>query len=62
MGYSNSSDIVTTLELLVRNPAPVFIVEGNTAKLGSINDIQIGDMAYFSIYNTDSVRAVVIKR
>ncbi len=62
VGYSNSSDIVTTLELLVRNPAPVFIVEGKTAKLGSINDIQIGDMAYFSIYNTDSVRAVVIKR
>lgn len=62
VGYSSSSDVVNTLELLVRNPAPVFIVENKTAKVGNINDIQIGDMAYFSIYNTDSVRAVVIKR
>ena len=62
VGYSNSSDVVNTLELLVRNPAPVFIVQDEEARVGKLSDIQIGDMVYFSIYNTDSIRAVVIKR
>ena len=62
VGYTGSSAVVSNLELLVRNPAPVFIIQGNEARIGSLNDINIGDMAYFSIYNIDSIRAVVIKR
>lgn len=62
VGYSNSSAIVTNLELLVRNPAPVFIIDNDEASVGSLNDINIGDMVYFSIYNVDSVRAVIINR
>jgi len=62
VGYSNSNTSVANFELLVRNPAPVFIVDNDKASIGSLNDIQIGDMVYFSIYNIDNVRAVVIKR
>jgi len=62
VGFSNDSAVVSNLELLVRNPAPVFIIQGDEARLGTLNDINIGDMAYFSIYNIDSIRAVVIKR
>ena len=63
LGYSGNSGIEATAELLVRNPAPVFIIEGkNDAKVGTINDIQIGDMIYTAIYNVSDIRAVVIKR
>ena len=62
VGYTGDSAVVSNLELLVRNPAPVFIVQGNEARIGTLNDINIGDMAYFSIYNIDSIRAVIIKR
>ena len=62
VGYTGDSAVVSNLELLVRNPAPVCIVQGNEARIGTLNDINIGDMAYFSIYNIDSIRAVVIKR
>ena len=62
VGYTNSNEVVNTFELLVRNPASVFIIENNEAKIGSLNDICIGDMVYFSLYNVDSVRGVIIKR
>lgn len=62
VGYTNSSAIVSNFELLVRNPAPVFIIENDEATVGTLNDINIGDMVYFSIYNVDSVRAVIIDR
>lgn len=63
MGYSGVNGTESTTELLVRNPAPVYIIEGrDEARAGSLNDIQIGDMVYMSIYNLIDVRAVVIKR
>ena len=63
IGYSGTSGIQATAELLVRNPAPVFIIEGkDDAKWGTINDIQIGDMIYTAIYNVSDIRAVVIMR
>lgn len=63
IGYSNSSVTETTAEILVRNPAPIFIIEGkNEARTGTVNDIQIGDMIYTAIYNVADIRAVVIKR
>ena len=63
IGYSNSSATETTAEILVRNPAPVFIIEGkNEARTGTVSDIQIGDMVYTAIYNVADIRAVVIKR
>ncbi len=62
IGYSGVNGTETTAELLVRNPAPVYIIEGKTAKIGSLNDIQVGDMVYMSIYNLVDVRAVIVKR
>ncbi len=62
IGYSGVNGTETTAELLVRNPAPVYIIEGKTAKNGSLNDIQVGDMVYMSIYNLVDVRAVIVKR
>jgi len=62
MGYSNSDVVESTVDLLVKNAKPVFIIEGKEARVGSLDDIQIGDMIYVSLYNITETRAVVIKR
>jgi len=63
IGFSGTDVTEMTAELLVRNPSPVFILEGNSeARIGTVNDIQIGDMVYMAIYNVVDIRAVVIKR
>jgi len=63
IGYSGTDGTELTAELLVRNPSPVFILEGKgDARIGTVNDIQIGDMVYMAIYNVVDIRAVVIKR
>lgn len=62
LGYTVTGETFGTKELLVRNPAPVFILEDDKASVGTLNDISIGDMVYLSIYNLEDVRAVVIKR
>ncbi|MBQ7953268.1 MAG: hypothetical protein IJ332_00800, partial [Clostridia bacterium] len=62
MGYSNSTVVESTVDLLIKGAKPVFIIEGKVARLGSLDDIQIGDKMYVSLYNTTEARAVVIKR
>lgn len=63
LGISNGSDINYTYELFVRNPAPVFVIEGKTYRVGSFDDIQIGDRAVVvQDVETYNIRAVVIKR
>ena len=63
IGYSGTDGTELTAELLVRNPSPIFILEGKgDARIGTVNDIQIGDMVYMAIYNVVDIRAVVIKR
>ena len=62
MGYSNSDTVENTVDLLIKNPKPVFIIEGDEGRIATLDDIQFGDMMYVSLYNTTEVRAVVIKR
>ncbi len=62
MGYSNSDVVESTVDLLIKGAKPVFIIEGKEARIATLDDIQIGDMMYVSLYNTTEVRAVVIKR
>lgn len=62
MGYSNSNVVESTVDLLIKNAKPVFIIEGKEARIGSLDDIQIGDKIYVSLYNITETRAVVIKR
>jgi len=62
MGYSNSDTVEGTVDLLIKNPSPVYIIEGKEARIATLDDIQFGDMMYVSLYNTTEVRAVVIKR
>lgn len=62
LGYTGVNSVETTVELLTRNPVPVFIMEGKNVRVGSLNDIQVGDMTYISIYSLTEVRAIVIKR
>jgi len=60
---SNCSDIDYTYELFVRNPAPVFVIEGKSYRVGSFDDIQIGDRAVVvQDVETNNIRAVIIKR
>lgn len=59
VGYDSES---TTVDLLVRNPAPIFVMETDKkVRAGSIEDLQIGDKVFVSL-NLANVRAIVIKR
>lgn len=63
LDISNGSDINYTYELTVKNPAPVFVIEGKEYRTGTFDDIQIGDkVAVIQDVETFNVRAVVISR
>lgn len=63
MDISNGSDINYTYELTVKNPAPVFVIEGKEYRVGSFDDVQVGDrVAVIQDVETYNVRAVVINR
>lgn len=60
---SNGTDIDYTYELTVKNPAPVFVAEGKEYRVGSFDDVQMGDrVAIIQDVETLNVRALVIKR
>lgn len=61
-GYTGANSVERTMELLTKNPAPVFVIEGKNVRVGSLNDIQVSDKVYMSVYNLTEVRAIVIKR
>lgn len=59
----NGTDINYKYELLIKNPAPVFVIEDKSYRLGNFNDIQIGDrVAVVQDVETYNVRAIVINR
>lgn len=63
MEISNGSDIKYTYELTVKNPAPVFVIEGKQYRTASFDDIQIGDrVSVIHDVETFNVRAVVVNR
>ena len=60
---SNGTDINYTYELTVKNPAPVFVAEGKDYRIGSFDDVQMGDrVAIIQDVETLNVRALVIRR
>ena len=62
LGYDDDDTIIQKLELLVRNTAPIFVMESEkNIRLGSIEDLQIGDTVFASL-NLGNVRAIVIKK
>jgi len=62
VGYKNQQDILSTLEILVNNPSPIFVVESkDDMRIGDVTDLQIGDMVFVAL-NNGNVRAIVINR
>lgn len=62
VGFENESGIINSLEILVRNPIPIFVAEPrDEMRTGDITDLQTGDRIY-AVLNLDKVRAIVIKR
>ena len=62
VGYENENSIINTLEILVRNPAPIFVIESaDKIRIGDVTDLQIGDRIYAAL-NLDNIRAIVIYR
>ena len=63
MEISNGKDIKYEYELTVKNPAPVFLIDGKNYRNASFDDVQVGDrVLVIHDVETFNIRAVVINR